>query len=75
MVLLTFTVGVGLEVLNWILENGYAKIIAGAFTAVLICNNLVVIVFMLFGKRIRSFTAGTWLARMHAATAIKGESH
>ena len=67
--------GLGLEVLNWILETGYAKVIAGAFTVVLCLNNFTVIIFMLFGKRIRVFTASTWLARLHARTAVEGESH
>ena len=67
--------GLGLEVLNWILQSGYAKIICGAFTVTLFLNNVAVVMFMLFGKRIRVFTAGTWLARMHASTAVKGESH
>lgn len=67
--------GLGLEVLNWILETGYAKVISGAFTVVLFLNCAAVIVFMLVGKRIRVFTAGTWLARMHANTAKAGESH
>lgn len=67
--------GLGLEVLNWILETGYAKVIAGAFTVVLFLNNFMVVIFMLFGKKIRVFTAGTWLAKMHAGTAVTGESH
>ncbi|KAK5949525.1 hypothetical protein OHC33_009518 [Knufia fluminis] len=67
--------GLGLEVLNWILQSGYAKIICGAFTVTLFLNCVAVVPFMLFGKRIRVFTAGTWLARMHASTAVKGQSH
>lgn len=67
--------GLGIEVLNWILLNGYAKVIAGGFTAVLFVNCSAVIIFMLFGKRIRVFTASTWLAKIHASSAVKGESH
>lgn len=67
--------GLGLEVLNWILDNGYAKIIAGAFTGVLLANNLAVLVFMFVGKRIRVATSKTWLAGVHANSAIAGETH
>ncbi|KAK3321726.1 major facilitator superfamily domain-containing protein [Apodospora peruviana] len=67
--------GLGIEVLNWILKSGYANVIAGAFTAVLVLNNLMVIVFMLFGKRIRVATSKTWLARMHKKTVVAGETH
>ncbi|KAK3348616.1 major facilitator superfamily domain-containing protein [Lasiosphaeria hispida] len=67
--------GLSIEVLNWILNNGYAKVIAGAFTAVLFVNNLFVIVFLIWGKKIRVATSKTWLARLHKRTAIAGETH
>lgn len=67
--------GLGLEVLNWILANGYASIIAGAFTVVLTINCLAVVVFMLFGKKIRILTANSWLAKMHRESAKPGETH
>lgn len=67
--------GLGLELLNWILSTGYAKVIAGAFTVVLLLNNLVVIVFMVWGKKIRVLMANTWLTRLHARTAVAGETH
>ncbi|KAK3937817.1 MFS general substrate transporter [Diplogelasinospora grovesii] len=67
--------GLSIQVLNWILETGYANVIAGAFTAVLCLNNLMVIVFMLWGKRIRVATSKTWLASMHKRSAIHGETH
>jgi len=67
--------GLGLEVLNWILAHGYAKIIAGAFTGVLLANNLALLIFMAFGKRIRIFMADTWLSRLHSSSAIAGETH
>jgi len=67
--------GLSIEVLNWILKTGYAKVIAGAFTAVLVLNNLMVIVFMIFGKRIRVATSKTWLADMHRKTVVAGETH
>ncbi|KAI4731336.1 MFS general substrate transporter [Aureobasidium sp. EXF-10728] len=40
--------GMGIYLLDWILEHGYAKIIAGAFCAVLAINNLAVLVFLPF---------------------------
>jgi hypothetical protein len=55
----------GIYLLDWVLESGYAVIIAGVFCAVLFVNNLLVLPFMLFGKQIRTFYAHTWLARMH----------
>lgn len=67
--------GLGLELLNWILSTGYAKVIAGAFTVVLLLNNLAVIVFMVWGKKIRVLMANTWLTRLHARTAVAGETH
>ncbi|KAK4214903.1 major facilitator superfamily domain-containing protein [Rhypophila decipiens] len=67
--------GLSIEVLNWILATGYAKVIAGAFTGVLVLNNLMVLVFMAFGKRIRVATSKTWLARMHRSSAVAGETH
>ena len=67
--------GLGLEVLDWILQDGYATVLAGIFTAVLLVNNLAVIPFMIFGKRIRVATANTWLASVHASSAVVGESH
>ena len=63
------------RMLDWILEYGYAKIITGAFTVTLFLNCAAVFIFMGFGKKIRVFTAGTWLARMHAASANKDETH
>lgn len=67
--------GLGLEVLNWILSTGYAKVIAGAFTVVLLINNLAVLIFMMFGKKIRVLMANTWLTRLHASRVVAGESH
>lgn len=62
----------GLYLLDWVTVSGYAVIVAGVFTAVLVVNNLALVPFMLFGKRIRVFYAGTWLARMHAKSATPG---
>lgn len=63
----------GLYLLEWVQESGYAVIVAGVFTAVLVVNNLALVPFMVWGKRIRTFYAGTWLSRMHSRTAVKGE--
>ena len=67
--------GLGFGVLRWILELGFAKVISGIFTGVILANNLALIIFMLFGKRIRLFTSKTWLASIHRASAVTGESH
>lgn len=57
--------GMGVDILEWVTENGYAVMIAGAFGGVLLANNLALIPFMLWGKRIRAFMAKTWLAKIH----------
>ena len=58
----------GLYLLDWVMESGYVVIISGIFVAVLLVNNLALLPFMFFGKRIRQYYAGTWLARMHKRT-------
>ena len=60
--------GMGFQLLNWVLKDGYATIIAGVFTAVLLVNNMALIVFMVSGKRIRIVFSRSWLARMHGRT-------
>ncbi|KAI9663198.1 MAG: hypothetical protein M1821_008246 [Bathelium mastoideum] len=60
--------GMGFELLNWVLKDGYATVIAGVFTAVLLLNNLALLVFMFAGKRIRTALSRSWLARMHGRT-------
>lgn len=65
----------GLYLLDWVMVSGYAVIIAGIFCAVLFVNNLMVIPFMLFGKRIRTFFAHTWLASMHRKTVKDVMTH
>lgn len=57
--------GMGIDILEWVTENGYAVMISGVFCGVLLANNLALIPFMLYGKRIRIFMAKTWLARIH----------
>lgn len=61
--------GMGLNLLEWVETNGYAVMIAGVFGSVLLVNNLALIPFMLYGKRMRVFMAKTWLARIHADSA------
>lgn len=60
--------GMGIYLLDWILERGYAVTISGIFAAVLLANNLVLLIFMIWGKRIRIFMNRTWLARLHKKT-------
>ena len=60
--------GMGLDLLEWVRADGYAVVISGVFGAVLVVNNLLLVVFMVFGRRIRRFMAGTWIARIHRRT-------
>lgn len=64
--------GMGLYLLNWIMERGYAVVISGIFCGVLLANNLAVIIFMIWGKRIRRYTSRSWLGRLHRGTATGG---
>ncbi|KKA28954.1 hypothetical protein TD95_000914 [Thielaviopsis punctulata] len=57
--------GMSLNLLAWILDNGYAVTISGIFGALVVLNNLALIPFMVWGKRIRIFMARTWLAKVH----------
>lgn len=61
--------GMGLYLLDWILERGYAVVIGGIFVAVLLVNNLALVVFLFWGKRIRVFTATSFVGRMHKKSA------
>ncbi|KAK3057917.1 hypothetical protein LTR09_000993 [Extremus antarcticus] len=65
----------GIYLLDWVLESGYAVVIAGVFTAVLFANNLLVLPFMRYGKQIRTFYAHTWLARMHRRSVKQVITH
>lgn len=67
--------GMGLDLLSWVMEHGYAVMIAGVFCAILLVNNLALVVFMLWGKRIRRFMAQTWLARVHRASMREVATH
>ena len=57
-----------LDLLSWILADGYGPILAGAFTAVLLFIHLLAVPFMLFGKKIRTWTAKSFLAKIHTAS-------
>ncbi|KAF2094346.1 MFS general substrate transporter [Rhizodiscina lignyota] len=61
--------GMGSFLLNWILERGYTVVISGIFCGVLLANNLSVIPFMIWGKRLRIFMAKSWIAKLHDKTA------
>ncbi|CAI7663547.1 unnamed protein product [Penicillium manginii] len=63
--------GMGSYLLDWILSRGYAVVISGIFGGVLLVNNLMVIVFLVWGKRIRRWTALSWLGRLHNRTATR----
>lgn len=60
--------GMGIYLLDWVMERGYAVTISGIFAGVLLANNVVLLVFMIWGKRIRIFMAKTWLAKLHKKT-------
>jgi hypothetical protein len=57
--------GLGSYLLDWILTDGYAVVIAGVFCAVVLANNLLLLVFMRWGKSIRIWTARSWLGKLH----------
>jgi hypothetical protein len=67
--------GMGVYLLDWILKIGYAKVIAGIFTGVLLANNLSLLIFMFFGKKIRIAISKSWLASMHRKTKTEGATH
>ncbi|KAK4652487.1 hypothetical protein QC762_502750 [Podospora pseudocomata] len=63
------------ELLNWILKHGYVTIVVAAFVPILVVNNMMVFVFMIWGKRIRVMMANSWLARFHGRSLTRGEGH
>ena len=65
----------GIYLLDWVITSGYAVIVAGVFCGVLFANNLMLIPFMLFGKRIRAAYANSWLARLHKKTIKEVMTH
>ncbi|TRX90484.1 hypothetical protein FHL15_008653 [Xylaria flabelliformis] len=44
--------GFGLKLLTWVMESGYAVVMSGIFGGVLLANNLALLVFMVWGKKI-----------------------
>lgn len=67
--------GMGVNLLEWIMQHGYAVMIAGVFCGLLLANNLSLILFMVFGKRIRKFMQTTFLARMHKESIREVGTH
>ncbi|KZT61678.1 MFS general substrate transporter [Calocera cornea HHB12733] len=67
--------GMGIYLLDWILEHGFAVMISGVFMGILLANNLCLLIFMFFGKRIRTWTSKTWLAKMHKASITQVMTH
>ncbi|KAI2772111.1 putative MFS transporter [Daldinia loculata] len=67
--------GFGLKVLTWVLESGYGVVMSGIFAGVLLANNLVLIIFMVWGKRIRILLSQTWLARFHSRSIREVTTH
>ena len=66
--------GMGIYLLDWILERGFAVTISGIFASILLLNNLALLIFMVWGKRIRIFMSKTWLAKLHRTTIkVEGE--
>jgi hypothetical protein len=52
----------GLYLLEWVEISGYAVVVAGIFTAVLVVNNLALVPFLVWG--IRRFYARSWVGRL-----------
>lgn len=67
--------GLGLKVLAWVLESGYAVVISGAFGGVLLLNNVFLLFFMIWGKKLRKFMSETWLARLHFRSIREVTTH
>lgn len=59
----------GFSIVDWIMSVGYMKIFSGIFCGVQLINNLMVVVFLLRGKKIRIFLSQSWLGRMHSESA------
>ncbi|KAL8393966.1 hypothetical protein RB595_003655 [Gaeumannomyces hyphopodioides] len=67
--------GMGINLLEWVTTYGYAVMIAGVFMTLLLLNNLALIVFMVWGKRIRAFMARSWLAKVHRSSIREVATH
>ena len=61
--------GMGYGVIEWVNQYGYATMIAGAYMAILLSITSVVIVFMIWGKRIRIFMHNSWIGQLHQRAA------
>jgi polyferredoxin len=57
------------------MESGYAVVMSGIFGGVLLVNNLILLVFMVWGKAIRRFMSTTWLARLHSSSIKEVVTH
>jgi len=66
--------GMAFKILTWILGAGYAVVLAGAFTAVLIFITWSVYPFYFFGKRVRKAMTKWKLAKWHKQNAT-GDVH
>lgn len=67
--------GFGLNVLTWVQQSGYAVVVGGIFAGVLLFNNLILLVFMIWGKPIRRLMSTTWLARLHRQSVREVMTH
>lgn len=67
--------GMGLYLLDWVIEHGYLIMIAGIFGGVLLANNLLLLIFMFFGKKIRIWTSRSFVGRFHKRTAGQVMTH
>ncbi|KAL4936934.1 hypothetical protein BDV06DRAFT_232928 [Aspergillus oleicola] len=56
--------GMGSFLLAWVENRGYAVVIAGVFCGVAAGNNLLIVVFWIWGKRIRAVTSRGWLGKL-----------
>ena len=61
--------GLAFKILSWVLSSGYAAVLAGAFTAVLILITWSVYPFYFFGKRIRRAMTKWRLTKWHKQRA------
>ncbi|CEL07443.1 hypothetical protein ASPCAL10600 [Aspergillus calidoustus] len=66
--------GMGSFLLDWITGRGYAVVIAGVFCAVAVANNSLLAAFWVCGKRVRRYTAGSWLGRLGKNNKSGGEA-
>jgi hypothetical protein len=57
--------GFGFEVIDWIMKKGYVTIFAGVFCGVIVANNLVVFIFLIFGKTMRRYLGQTRLGKTY----------